>query len=129
TAYLISDILADNEARTPAFGPNSVLRLSFPAAVKTGTTNDFRDNWTIGYTPELVVGVWVGNADFTPMVNTSGVTGAAPIWHNFMEAALAGRATPFARPAGIVDKTICGISGAEPSEFCPPQSLRTEQFD
>ncbi len=129
TAYLLSDILSDNNARTPAFGPSSALLLSFPAAVKTGTTNDYRDNWTIGYTPDLVTGVWVGNADFTPMVNTSGVTGAAPIWHNFMEAALAGRATPFSRPPGIVEKQICATSGAEPGEFCPPDQIRTEIFD
>ena len=127
-AYLISDILSDNAARTPAFGPNSQLLLSFPAAAKTGTTNDFRDNWTIGYTPDLVAGVWVGNADFTPMVNTSGVTGAAPIWRTFMEGALAGKATPFSRPQGIVEKLICGLSGAEPSEFCPPDSIRPELF-
>ncbi|MCC7361793.1 MAG: transglycosylase domain-containing protein [Anaerolineales bacterium] len=128
TAYLISDILADNNARSPAFGANSALQLSFPAAVKTGTTNDYRDNWTIGYTADLVVGVWVGNADYTPMVNTSGVTGAAPIWHQFMEGALAGRATPFARPAGIVERTICAVSGAEPSEFCPGDQQRSEVF-
>nr|MBP7694259.1 transglycosylase domain-containing protein [Anaerolineales bacterium] len=67
TAYLLADILSDNDARTPAFGPDSPLRLSFPAAVKTGTTNDYRDNWTIGFTPDLVAGVWVGNADYTPM--------------------------------------------------------------
>ena len=59
-AFLISSILSDNQARTPAFGPNSVLNLPFQAAAKTGTTNDFRDNWTIGYTPDLVVGTWVG---------------------------------------------------------------------
>ncbi len=128
TAFLISDILADNDARAPAFGVNSTLRLTFPAAVKTGTTNDIRDNWTIGYTPDLVAGVWVGNADYTPMVNTSGVTGAAPIWHEFMEAALAGRATSFVRPPGIVDRSICAITGAEPSEFCPPDRIRGEVF-
>ncbi|MCA9796798.1 MAG: transglycosylase domain-containing protein, partial [Candidatus Eremiobacteraeota bacterium] len=65
-AYLITDILADNAARTPSFGLNSDLRLSRPAAAKTGTTNDFRDNWTIGYTPDLVSGVWLGNADNRP---------------------------------------------------------------
>jgi len=128
TAFLISDMLSDNAARTSAFGPNSQLLLSFPAAVKTGTTNDTRDNWTLGYTPDLVAGVWVGNADFTSMVGTSGVTGAAPIWHNFMEGALAGRATPFVRPPTIVEKTICSLSGAEPSEFCPPDARRTELF-
>ncbi len=128
TAYLISDILSDNNARTPAFGPNSPLRLSFPAAVKTGTTNDYRDNWTIGYTPDLVTGVWVGNADYTEMRGTSGVTGAAPIWKAFMETALAGKATSFARPPAIIEKNICAISGAEPSDFCPIDQRRTEIF-
>lgn len=130
TAYLITNILSDNSnyGRALAFGPNSALNLSFPAAVKTGTTNDYRDNWTIGYTPDLVAGVWVGNADFTPMVNTSGVTGAAPIWHKFMETTLAGRATPFTRPVGINETTICGLSGTEPSETCPPDTIHAEIF-
>jgi membrane peptidoglycan carboxypeptidase len=87
-AYLISSILADNEARTPMFGSNSVLALPFQVAAKTGTTNDFRDNWTLGYTPDLAVGVWVGNPDYTPMVNTTGLTGAAPIWAEFMQTAV-----------------------------------------
>lgn len=86
TAYLITNILSDNAARTPEFGENSPLRLSRPAAAKTGTTNDYRDNWTVGYTRYLVVGVWAGNSDGRPMVNASGVTGAAPIWNAFMEA-------------------------------------------
>ena len=88
-AYLVSDILSDNTARTPAFGANSPLKLSRPAAVKTGTTTDWRDNWTVGFTPSLVAGVWAGNSDGHPMKNTSGLTGAAPIWHDFMEAVLA----------------------------------------
>ncbi|MBP7757353.1 MAG: transglycosylase domain-containing protein, partial [Anaerolineaceae bacterium] len=129
-AYLISSILSDNEARAPMFGYNSVLALPFPAAVKTGTTNDFRDNWTIGYTPDLAVGVWVGNADYTPMQNTTGLTGAAPIWASFMEYAIpqltGGTATPFVRPAGIVDRVICAVSGTEPSDRCPSQ--RSELF-
>ncbi|MCX6044430.1 MAG: transglycosylase domain-containing protein [Chloroflexi bacterium] len=87
-AFLVTDILSDNTARTPAFGASSPLKLSRPAAVKTGTTTDFRDNWTIGYTRYLVTGVWAGNSDGHPMQHTSGVTGAAPIWHNFMEAVL-----------------------------------------
>lgn len=129
-AYLISSILSDNEARAPMFGANSVLALPFTAAVKTGTTNDYRDNWTIGYTPDLSVGVWVGNADYTPMQNTSGVTGAAPIWAKFMEFAVpqltGGNPTPFQRPAGIVERVVCSASGAEPSEYCGDQ--RTELF-
>ncbi|HEY9088145.1 MAG TPA: transglycosylase domain-containing protein [Anaerolineaceae bacterium] len=124
-AYLISSILSDNEARTPMFGANSVLNLPFQVAVKTGTTNDFRDNWTIGYTPDLVTGVWVGNADYTPMVGTTGLTGAAPIWSQFMQMAVpavtGGQPRPFSRPQGIVDKVICASSGTEPSEFCPSQ--------
>jgi membrane peptidoglycan carboxypeptidase len=76
-AFLVTDILSDNDARTPAFGSNSVLRLDRPAAVKTGTTNDIRDNLTVGYTPQLVTGVWVGNADNSPMTNVSGVSGPA----------------------------------------------------
>lgn len=129
-AYLISSILSDNEARTPAFGPNSVLNLPFPAAAKTGTSNDYRDNWTLGYTPDLVVGVWVGNSDYSPMQNISGVTGAAPIWAEFMRAAIqsltGGNPTPFFRPAGIVDRVICAVSGTEPSQWCPSQ--RSEVF-
>jgi membrane peptidoglycan carboxypeptidase len=107
------------------FGTNSVLSLPFTAAAKTGTTNDFRDNWTLGYTPDLVTGVWVGNADYTPMVNTTGLTGAAPIWAEFMQYAVpkqtGNNPTPFFRPAGIVDRVICAISGAEPSQWCPEQ--------
>ncbi len=87
-AFLVTDILSDNAARAPAFGTNSPLRLSKPAAAKTGTTTSFRDNWTIGYTRQLLVGVWVGNSDGQPMRNTTGISGAAPIWHDFMEATL-----------------------------------------
>jgi hypothetical protein len=88
SAFIITDILSDNVARTPAFGGNSPLRLSEPAAVKTGTTNDFRDNWTVGYTRYLVAGVWAGNSDGRPMRGASGVTGAAPMWQEFMEKVL-----------------------------------------
>lgn len=88
TAFLISDILSDSAARAPAFGVQNPLQLSRPAAVKTGTTTDWRDNWTIGYTRYLVTGVWAGNSDGRPMRATSGVTGAAPIWHDFMEMVL-----------------------------------------
>ncbi len=89
SAYLVTDIMSDNRARTPAFGENNVLRLSKPAAAKTGTTTDYRDNWTEGFTRYLVAGVWAGNSDGHPMRNVSGVTGAAPIWNAFMEAVLA----------------------------------------
>jgi len=88
TAFLVTDILSDESARQPAFGANNPLVLSKPAAAKTGTTSDYRDNWTVGYTRYLVAGVWAGNSDGHPMHGASGVTGAAPIWHDFMEGVL-----------------------------------------
>src|SRR5215208_1518970 len=121
-AFLMSSILSDNEARAWMFGRNSLLNLPFPVAAKTGTTNDFRDNWTLGYTPDLVTGVWVGNADYTPMVNTTGLTGAAPIWSSFMQYAVPivsnNAPTPFTIPPGVVEKVICAVSGAEASQNC-----------
>ena len=84
-AFLVTDILDDDAARVPAMGRDNPLALPFPAAAKTGTTNDYRDNWTVGYTPGLVVGVWAGNADNSPMVDISGLTGAAPLWSDFMQ--------------------------------------------
>jgi 1A family penicillin-binding protein len=129
-AFLISSILSDNNARAPMFGTNSVLALPFQVAAKTGTSNDFRDNWTLGYTPDLAIGVWVGNADYTPMQNTTGLSGAAPIWSQFMQAAIqqltGGNPTPFVKPDGVIEKVICSVSGAEPSRWCPNQ--RSEYF-
>ena len=129
-AYLISSILSDNDARSPMFGPNSILNLSFPAAAKTGTSNDFRDNWTLGYTPDIAVGVWVGNADYSPMKDITGMTGAAPIWSQFMQIATQkltdGNPSPFTKPSGIIDRVVCAISGTEPSQWCPSQ--RSEYF-
>ncbi len=126
-AYLIGDILSDNNARAATFGFGSVLQIGRPAAVKTGTTTDYRDNWTVGYTPELVTGVWVGNADFTPMVNLSGVAGAGPIWHDFMREALKGKPeTQFARPPGLVRVEVCAPSGLLPTPRCP--RTRAEWF-
>jgi penicillin-binding protein 1C len=123
-AYLLSNIMSDNAARTPAFGANSPLKLSRPAAVKTGTTNDYKDNWTIGYTPDLVTGVWVGNVDNKEMQGVSGVSGAGPIWHNFMEAALANRPVlDFVRPDGIVEREVCAWSGAQASQYCPDKRV------
>jgi len=118
-AYLITDILSDNDARMLTFGEYSPLRLSRPAAVKTGTTSDFRDNWTIGYTPDLVAGVWVGNADNRPMHQVSGVTGAGPIWHDFMEEALKDAPRqPFSRPEGLVESEVCEPTGLLPGPWC-----------
>ena len=119
-AWLISDILSDNDARLLGFGRNSALRLDRPAAVKTGTTSNFHDNWTIGYTPDVVVGVWAGNTNYEPMHDITGLTGAAPIWHQFLRAALTG--TPersFRRPSGMAQVEICALSGELPSDDCP----------
>ena len=124
-AYLITDILSDNTARSTEFGTNSVLNVPFPAAVKTGTTNDFRDAWTIGFTPNLTVGVWVGNPDNSAMNNIGGSSGAAPIWADFIQAVVqevrGGSSPSFRRPDGIIDRVICAVSGTEPSIYCPTQ--------
>lgn len=103
TARQITDILSDNNARAPTFGLGSPLQLGTrPVAAKTGTAQEYRDGWTVGYTPSLVAGVWVGNNDNTPMQAESGVVGAAPIWNSFMKSVLAN--TPiekFAKPKPI----------------------------
>lgn len=83
-AFLISSILSDTKARHEEFGPGNPLELDRPVAAKTGTTDSFDDNWTLGYTPYLTVGVWAGNSDNTPMNNVIGITGAGPIWHDVM---------------------------------------------
>jgi len=124
-AYLISNILDDDAARRPAMGSPNPMEQGFPVAAKTGTTNDFRDNWTVGYTPGLAVGVWTGNTDNSPMVDISGLTGAAPLWGSFMEqvysnaglvARLAVNGAPppveFVRPAGISERPLCAIASA-----------------
>lgn len=109
-AFLISSILSDSASRAETFG--NALNISRPAAVKTGTAEDFKDAWTIGYTPSIVVGVWVGNNDGSPMDNIAGSLGAAPIWKALMEKFLEG--TPvekFEPPGGIVGVTICRSNG------------------
>lgn len=111
TAYIVRDIMSDNRARAPIFGENSRLRLSRPAAAKTGTTTAFRDNWTLGFTKYLVAGVWAGNNDNRPMARVDGITGAGPIWNLFMEAVIA-------------DPNLLEVLGAPPEpeawEFGPP---------
>lgn len=129
-AFLISDILSDNSARAPAFGSSSILKLPFSAAVKTGTTNDYRDNWTVGYTPDIAVGVWIGNADYTSMKNISGVSGAGPLWNGVMQWAINnyhdGVSTRFYRPESVEEHTICRVSGTKPSDKCSLR--RTEVY-
>jgi membrane peptidoglycan carboxypeptidase len=113
-AYVITDILDDDAARVPAMGRGNSLDLPFPAAAKTGTTNDFRDNWTLGYTPSVVVGVWVGNTDGHPMRNSSGLRGAAPLWRTIMEHI-------YAEPAIIADLAVDGLQ--PPTAFNMPPGL------
>ena len=118
--YLINDILSDDEARWPSVGPNSALLLSRPAAVKTGTTNEYRDALTVGHTPQIVTGVWVGNSDNSPMIDVLGIIGAAPLWHAVMEYAHLDRPVQaWERPADIVELAVCETSGLLPTEHCP----------
>ena len=129
-AYIVSDILSDNQARANAFGYNSLLEIKgYKVAVKTGTTDEKRDNWTIGYTPDYLVVVWVGNNDHTPMnpYLTSGVTGAAPIWNRMMQYLLDEKGLKqkkwYDQPTNIVQKTCMGrnevfVAGTENSVPC-----------
>ncbi|MCB0215489.1 MAG: transglycosylase domain-containing protein [Chloroflexi bacterium] len=126
-AWLVTDILADDAARLPAFGEASVLALDRPAAAKTGTTTDFRDNWTLGYTPDLAVGVWLGNADGRPMRWISGISGAGPIWQDLMLRAHRGLPRrDFLRPEGLRRVEICEAGGLLPGEAC--RRRRAEWF-
>lgn len=122
-AYLTSHILLDNNARSAAFGPSSKLVVGNHAvSVKTGTTNDLRDNWTIGYTPELLTAVWVGNNDSTPMNRSlvSGITGAAPIWNDIVKELLRGKKSTWpAMPSDVIGINICAVSGLLPDPTAP----------
>lgn len=120
TAWLIADILSDHTARLPEFGADSVLNFDFPVAAKTGTTRNSRDNWTVGFSSDRIVGVWVGNADNSSMRGTSGVTGAGPIFHQVMLAATKGFLPhSFQKPLGIQSIEICRLSGKLPTKYCP----------
>ncbi len=113
-AFLIDSILSDNNARKDVFGPNSLLNVSGKSVmVKTGTTNDKRDNWTMGGNGNAMVGVWVGNNDNSPMLNVaSGVSGASPIWRRILLESLSGKADkPFAVPSGVVSASVDTVSG------------------
>jgi 1A family penicillin-binding protein len=119
-AWMITDILSDDEARADTYGRNSPLAINRPAAVKTGTTDNFEDSWTIGFTPDLVVGVWVGNADNTPMRQVLGVSGAGAIWNMTMQRALKDVAPrPFVRPPGLVQVAIDPKTGLRPGPGGP----------
>ncbi len=132
-AYLITSILSDPEARRPAFvGVARWMELpDRPSAIKTGTTDDFRDAWAVGYTPTLVAGVWVGNPDNTPMqAEASGAVVAAPIWHQFMRRAHEGLpVVPFRRPADVVELEICADTGTLATPECPHRRLEVFKVD
>ena len=137
---LLTDILSDPVARVPAFGRHNVLSLPFPAAVKTGTSVDFTDNWTVGFTSEVTVAVWVGNFDGRPMKGVSGVTGAGTLWHRVMRAAMQDRRPRSLSTAGLVPTQLCRdvtcahryhelfVPGTEPGspvgQGKPPEVLR-----
>jgi penicillin-binding protein 1C len=131
-AFWLADVLSDDDARAYIFGAGGSLDFPFRVAVKTGTSQAYHDNWTIGFTRDVTVGVWVGNFDRTPLRNSSGVTGAAPIFHDVMRAAQArmGRPAPAAdhplvdRPSDLAPRVICALSGREATEYCP--RLETE---
>jgi penicillin-binding protein 1C len=132
-AWLIINTLSDPDARLKSFGEGNVLELSVPAAAKTGTTRNFRDNWTFGFTPNLLTAVWVGNSDATPMENISGIDGAGPIWHDFMayyieqnQGRPAAGNQNFTRPSGLLEQPVCAVSGLAVSENC--QESLTEWF-
>lgn len=126
--YLLTDIMSDNVARAPMFGINNNLVLDDrKVAAKTGTTNGWKDAWTVGYTPQLTIGVWVGNTDNESMKNVTGASGPAPIWKAIMERYHEGLpARWYERPANIVTRTVCQPSGLLPSSNC--QRQRAELF-
>ena len=112
SAWLIADILSDQNARAPSFQPGGPLDFPFPCAVKTGTSSDFHDNWCIGFTPDFTVGVWAGNFEQQPMKGLSGIAGAGPIFHRAMERIhRTNKPRWFSRPDGLVDIAIDARNG------------------
>ena len=111
-AFQINHVLSDNNARLITFGPNNVLAdFDRPVAAKTGTTDNYRDTWTVGYTPNLVVGVWFGNTDGTPMVKAISSLSAGKVWHDAIQATfdqLQLPVEPFQRPEGLIERDFCG---------------------
>lgn len=116
-AFLINSMLSDKAARYHEFSPGNPLELDRPAAAKTGTTDSFKDNWTMGYTPHIAVGVWVGNSDNEQMNNIIGITGAGPVWHDVMEYASQRYNFPpddFIRPKNVHAGTVSAATGLVP---------------
>jgi membrane peptidoglycan carboxypeptidase len=140
-AYMMTNVLSDNTDRTPEFFDCNVLQLYAnsqqdcwngnrgvvrPAAAKTGTTNVFRDNWTVGYTTDYVMGVWAGNDDNSPMIDVSGIAGAAPIWHDSMLAAEQGHPIQdFMNPGGLERATVTYPDGVQTTDWFLPGTVPT----
>ena len=127
-AFLMSSILSDEKSRYHEFGPGNPLELDRPAAAKTGTTQSFRDNWTLGYTPYVTVGVWAGNSDNSTMNNIIGITGAGPIWHDVMEYVSHLYKYPpddFRKPADVQAGTVSANTGLTPH---PGEATVTDWF-
>lgn len=138
-AYMMTSVLSDNTSRTPEFFDCNVLQLYAnsqqdcyngnrgavrPAAAKTGTTQDFRDNWTVGYTTDYVMGVWAGNDDNSPMINVTGVQGAAPIWHDAMLLAEQGHPIQnFQNPGGLQQATVTYLDGVTSTDWFLPGTV------
>lgn len=132
TWALITDMLSDSHARATAFGVDSVLNLPFPAAVKTGTSSDFRDTWTVGFTNDYTVATWVGNFNGDRLQEVSGVTGAAPLWNRIM-LHLHEKQEPaaFSPPVGMEKHSICATTGLSPTPDCTSivqEYLSTENY-
>jgi membrane peptidoglycan carboxypeptidase len=140
-AYMMTSVLSDNTARIPEFFDCNVLQLYSnsqtscyngnrgivrPAAAKTGTTQNFRDNWTVGYTTDYVMGVWAGNDNNSPMYNVTGVQGAAPIWHDSMLVAEQGRPVrDFTNPGGLQQATVTYPDGVKTTDWFIPGTVPT----
>lgn len=138
TAFWITDILSDPVAREYAFGRGGHLEFPFPVAVKTGTSQAYHDNWTIGYSRDVTVGVWVGNFNRVPLRNSSGVTGAAPIFHAVMLAATRrmgmrphdlGERPILEPPRNVRETDICALSGAAANTWCPTRQREWVAID
>ncbi|MFN8523158.1 MAG: PBP1A family penicillin-binding protein [Chloroflexota bacterium] len=118
-AYMLTNVLSDNNARLVTFGPNSMINMPRAAAVKTGTTDNYRDTWTMGYTPNLVIGVWVGNTDNHPMKEVLSSMSAGKVWREAMDTAIDHLNLPpeeFVRPSGLLDVEVCGDGGMRPGQ-------------
>jgi len=127
TAAIIADILSDSAARAPAFGLDNALRFSFPAAAKTGTSRAFTDNWTVGFTRERTVAVWVGNMTGETMKHVSGITGAGPLFHHILSLAMSDIDRPLPLyDARLEERQVCALSGELAGPHCP--STVAEKF-